>query len=98
MLAKKLALALATATIGAIGLTGTAQAAQVGDTCQVNPNPAGWSVMVTLLPVYQGYTVYYPEYVIIDRVFAPSGYAVHRSGSASGWLMGTNPINESTCY
>jgi len=104
LFAKKLALALATAAIASVGVTGVAQGATVGQTCQVNPNSSGWYITTSFwwgnpgTSGGTGYTVYYPDSVIIDAVY-DDGKAkwAHKSGMASGWI---NPdaINESTCH
>ena len=101
MFAKKLALAAVTAAVAAIGVTGVAQGATVGQTCQVNQNPDGWPVFVSF---YwgpggwggSGYQVYYPDSMIIDTVPGPISYWAHVSGQASG-LITASTINESTC-
>jgi len=95
VIAKKLALALVTGAIAMAGLAGTAQAYQVGDTCQVNTGGnapgGGWYVINWVA----NYIVTYPNSVIIDSL--SNGTYVHQAGKPSGFIDPAG-INSSTCH
>jgi hypothetical protein len=99
LFAKKLALAAVTAVIAAVGVTGVAQGATTGQTCQLNPNPSGWFILVNWFGGGQGYYVYYPDSVVIDGDWGSpyNHYNAHLSGWASGSIT-YDAINESTCH
>jgi hypothetical protein len=103
MFAKKLALAGITAAIAAVGVTGVAEGAVAGDTCQVNPNPNGWTIVTSWWGTSGGYKVYYPNSVTVTYDWTPSGW-VQYSGYATG-VPGAptgnftkDAVNESTCH
>jgi hypothetical protein len=97
VIAKRLALALVTGAIAMVGLTGTAQAFQVGDTCQVasggNAPDGGWYVTNWAA----SYEVYNPQWIIIDGITPPNSLYVHRAGKPSGYT-GYATIIQSTCH
>jgi hypothetical protein len=104
LFAKKLALAAITAAIAAVGVTGVAQGATAGQTCQVNPSSSGWGITVSYWwPSAASYTyyVYYPDSVHITGDYTswgqPEYYGAYTDGNQAGKLLKT-AVNESTCY